>query len=140
MKLLIDTNLFLDVLFDRESLGDESERVLSWCEASAEGGWIAWHTLANLYYIGMKAVGMDGVEPFIEELLQKYEVCPCDTHTARMAWSYRMKDFEDGLQCAAAVAGGVDYIVTRNTRDFKNAPISVLSPKAFLKKIDAKKT
>lgn len=44
-----------------------------------------------------------------------------------------MRDFEDALQVAAAMACGAQFIVTRNERDFKASPVPALSPEAFLR-------
>lgn len=49
MSVLVDTNVFLDVLLERKGLCGESEEILNWCEANPSDAWIAWHTLANLY-------------------------------------------------------------------------------------------
>jgi len=43
-----------------------------------------------------------------------------------------MRDFEDALQLAAAVACGAGVILTRNTADFKASPIPVMTPEEFL--------
>ena len=47
------------------------------------------------------------------------------------------KDYEDAVQCASAIAEGLDAIVTRNAKDFTNSPIAVYSPSEFLEVIKA---
>ncbi len=133
MKILIDTNLFLDVLLERETLADESQAVLDWCENHPGDCWIAWHTLANLYYIGAKQSTPKEARQFIDELLDVFEICPADTATARIARVLNIADFEDALQIAAAQKAGVDAIVTRNIKDFRNSPIPPLTPSQFLR-------
>jgi hypothetical protein len=46
-----------------------------------------------------------------------------------------MKGFEDVLQVAAAVACRADFIVTRNLRDYRKAPVKALEPATALKKL-----
>lgn len=135
MKILVDTNLFLDVLLDREGLAGESQRVLDWCGLHPGDGWVAWHTLANLYYIGAKSVGEKGALREIKAILEVFEVCPVDSPAARAACDLPVADFEDALQIAAAQKAGAESIVTRNKKDFKNSPVPAWLPGEFLKKI-----
>jgi len=132
VKILVDTNILLDVLLDRESLADESQAVLDWCEAHPGDGWIAWHTLANLYYIGLKTAGKKEADRFVDEILDVFEVCPADSLAARTARSLPISDFEDALQIAAGQKARVERIVTRNKRDFRRSPIPALTPREFL--------
>lgn len=134
MKVLVDTNIFLDVLLDRKGLASESQAVLDWCESHPGAGWIAWHTLANLYYIGTRQTNPKEAGLFVDEILAVFEVCTADSATARNARTLNMTDFEDAIQAAAAQKAGLDLIVTRNTRDFRNSPIAALDPVQFLEK------
>ncbi len=49
-----------------------------------------------------------------------------------------MKDFEDALQCAAALACGADVIVTRNLEDYQLSPINAVTPTQILNDLQAK--
>lgn len=135
MRALIDTNLLLDVLLDRKGLADDSQAVLDWCEANPGCGFLAWHTLANLHYIGARTEGAAIVHDFLKALLRYMEVCPCATSEARMALALPLRDFEDALQAAVAQSAAVDCIVTRNVKDFRRSPVPALSPEAFLKRL-----
>ena len=46
-----------------------------------------------------------------------------------------MKDFEDSVQIASALADGVDFIVTRDSKDYKKSPIKAFAPAEFLKEL-----
>ena len=135
MKILVDTNILLDVLLERDGLVEESEAVLDWCEAHPGDGWIAWHTLANLYYIGVKIAGKKEADRFVDEVLDVFEVCPADSLAARNARILPIPDFEDALQVAAAQKARVERIVTRNKKDFRRSPIPALTPGEFLSKV-----
>lgn len=56
------------------------------------------------------------------------------------AFSLGFSDYEDAVQCASAVAAGLDAIVTRNTEDFAGSPIPVYSPAEFLEFLDTELT
>lgn len=132
MKVLIDTNILLDVLLEREGLVDESQAVLNWCDEHPGDGWIAWHTLANLYYIGLKTAGKKEAEEFVDEVLSVFEVCPADTLAAKTARALPIADFEDALQVAAAQKARAERIVTRNKKDFRRSSIPAVTPRELL--------
>lgn len=135
MPYLVDTNIFLDVLLAHEELAEESREVLDWFEDNPGEGWIAWHTLANLYYVGAKTAGVSEALAAIDEILEIFEVCPVGSDEARQARGLKVNDFEDALQISAALAAGVSRIITRNTRDFGRSPIKAITPRMFLLEI-----
>lgn len=51
-----------------------------------------------------------------------------------------MKDFEDALQCAAAITCGADVIVTRNIEDYQLSPINAVTPKQILEDLEVQQT
>jgi len=127
VKILIDTDVLLDVALAREPYVAESARVLEWVEEGGHAA-VAWHTLTNCAYL-LKGGGRS----FLEPLLQLVEVAPVSTQDAQRALALGMADLDDAFQAAAAVGWGADFIVTRNTRDYRKSPISALSPAEFLK-------
>lgn len=132
MRALVDTNIFLDVLLARKGFTTESQQVLDWFESQPGDGWIAWHTLANLYYVGCKTCGRDKALTAIDEILGVFEVPPTATPEAHRARGLGMADYEDALQASAAIAARASCIVTRNTRDFRKSPVKAITPKEFL--------
>lgn len=134
MSVLLDTNIFLDVLLNRETWADESQAIIDWCDQRPGESWIAWHTLANLYDIGTKAVGRKSALRQVDAILEVFAVCPAHTESARFARRLGLSDFEDALQVASASEAGVDWIVTRNFKDFKGSPIPAILPREFLRR------
>jgi len=133
MRVLVDTNIFLDVLLERETLVVNSQRVLNRLEQRPGSGWISWHTLSNLYYVGQKIAGENKTRRSIKRILSGFDVCPADTRIASTAMDLDMADFEDALQVAAGLSAKVEWIITRNVRDFKHATIPALTPEQALK-------
>lgn len=133
-SFLVDTNIFLDVLLEREDFILESERVLAWCGNNPGRVWMAWHSLATLNYVGIKFAGSAKTSNYIGEILESFEISPTDTRSARLARMLPMQDFEDAMQVAAADMAKVDFIITRNTKDFKNSPIPAMDPGEFVKR------
>lgn len=132
MRVLVDTNIFLDVLMERGPWVDNSLDVINWCEAHPGDAWIAWHTLSNLWYVGARIVGKRKAGEHIDAILQSFEVAPAHSNAARRARQFNMRDFEDALQAAAALECGAERIITRNTTDYKRSPVAAILPARFL--------
>ncbi|MCL5952723.1 MAG: PIN domain-containing protein [Chloroflexi bacterium] len=127
MKVLLDTDVLLDVALFRREFYEASARVLEWAEAEPGQAGVAWHSLSNLAYL----VRPDA-RPFLRELLQFVEVAPVSTESARLALEMSLGDFEDALQVASAIAFGATFLVTRNLAHYKRSPLPALSPAQFL--------
>ncbi|TVP81690.1 MAG: PIN domain-containing protein [Puniceicoccaceae bacterium] len=131
MRILVDTNVFLDVLMAREPWVRDSRYVLDWADAHPSQAWIAWHSLSNLYYIGMKTVGIATVCHQIDAILETFEVAAGNRESVLRARRLKMPDFEDALQATAAQTCGLDLIVTRNGDDFVHSPVQPITPALF---------
>lgn len=79
--------------------------------------------------------GSSATKAFLLELLRFVQVAPTSTDSVRYAASLPMRDFEDALQVAAAVACGADTIATRNVRDYARAPVRATTPTILLKEL-----
>lgn len=132
MRLLLDINVLLDVAFARPGEPGSSQ-VIAVCGRGHEA-FVAWHTLATLSYLIERQHSAGEAREFVRGLLGWADIAPVSRADAVQALGWRMKDFEDALQAAAAVACGAQVIVTRNERDFKNSPVPALSPEVFLRK------
>jgi predicted nucleic acid-binding protein len=131
VKILLDCDVLLDVMTGREKFLADSARVLDTCETGEIHGAIAWHTLANAYYLaddGKKAL------KFFEDLLSFIEVAGGDTDLALEAIRAGFADFEDALQSVCAGKFGADFIITRNVKDYKLSEVKAMSPADFVGK------
>jgi predicted nucleic acid-binding protein len=127
MKLLIDTDVLLDVALGREPHVQASAAVLKWVEAGGKAA-VASHSIANCAYL------LKNARPFLRALMQIVDVAPVGKNEGRRALDLPMTDLEDALQVAAAESWGADLIITRNLRDYRRSPIKAISPNDFVKK------
>jgi predicted nucleic acid-binding protein len=127
----MDCDVLLDVMVGREKFLAGSARVLDSCESGQIHGAIAWHTLANAYYLAED--GLTALK-FFEDLLSFVEVVGGDTELALEAIRSGFSDFEDALQSVCAKQFEADFIVTRNAKDYKLSPIKAVSPSEFVGK------
>jgi len=132
MRLLIDINVLLDVALQRPG-APASAKLLGLCGRQHEG-WLAWHSVATLAYLIERQQSAISGRDFIRSMLVWADVAHTGRADALAALDLPMRDFEDALQVAAAMACGAQVIVTRNERDFKASPVPALNPDAFLRK------
>lgn len=131
MRILIDTDVLLDVALNRIPFVRDSAEVLRWAELGGEAC-IAWHSIANCAYL-LEGQG----RTFLGGLLSFVEVARVGSKEARRALDLPMKDLEDALQVVSAHAWGAERIVTRNLEDYRNAPVLAIAPSAFLQRLRA---
>ncbi len=132
MKLLIDTNILLDVALAREGRMEGSAALLDRLQDGIHDGHIAWHTLSNFYYILAGDLGGKKARHLIGELVGFLSVSPTTTEDTAKACALDFPDFEDALQAAAALRCGAEFIVTRNGKDFKKSPVPATTPEEIL--------
>ena len=133
MKVFVDTNLFIDILLDREPFAETSSTIYTLCENNILDGYIAPITINNIYYICRKAHRIETIKEFLSDISTLFTVAPLDAETIKKANALAMNDYEDALQYAMAIQNVSEYFITRNTKDFKRVShIPVLTPEAFL--------
>ena len=140
MRVLIDTDIVLDILLGREPFAQHSVQVLKLHEQGRIDAYIAAITPINVFYITRKLKGAEVARRAVELLLMSLAVCPLSLAVRHDAHKLPFTDYEDAVQYASAIASGIETIVTRDIDDYKNASLPVLSPTEFLKKLELQQT
>ena len=135
MICLIDTDVLIDFALDRPRHAEPAARLLEALERRPGTSFVAWHTIANFYYLVTSTRGRDDTRAFLLGLSRFVEVAETTTESLRYAARLEMKDFEDAMQVAAAVACGAEVIATRNVRDYANAPVRAANPESVLREL-----
>ena len=130
--ILLDMDVLIDVALDRTPHAGPAGELLRHLETAPRMAFVAWHSLANFYYLVRPARGDSDARGFLTELTRFVLVAPTDTEAFQYAAALPMKDFEDAMQVAAARSCGADVIVTHNLKDYQHAPLSALTPKQVL--------
>jgi predicted nucleic acid-binding protein len=136
-KVLIDSDIILDLFLDREPFADDSEQIFEILAAGRARGHVTVAALLNIYYVIRKTLGRKAALNCMQHLLETdgLEILSVDKRHILAAADSGMPDFEDAVQAAAAEVAEIDYIVTRNRRDFRYSPVPALSPEDFLEKM-----
>lgn len=133
MVILIDTNVALDFLTMRQPYYDDARSVLRACANEEIQGYIAFHSLPNIFYILRKSYSETDRREMLKKLCLILRVTGADHEKVCDAIEREyFSDFEDCLQDECAKEVSADYIVTRNVEDFRHSQIMAITPKEFL--------
>jgi predicted nucleic acid-binding protein len=128
LKLLIDINVILDVMLAREPWARQSAQLLAAVEDGRAEGFVAAHTITTIHYIVAREKGKHVAARAVTDILRIVGVVPIGKADFHQALVLGINDFEDAVQAAAALQIGADYLITRNTKDFKSGSIEVRTP------------
>ena len=134
--VLIDTNIFIDVLQDRIPFTDNSQSVVALVVQKKIKGAVAAHSITNLWYILRKTHSDEERRNYLLSLFELFDVVSMDKNRLVAALeNSNFKDFEDCLQDECAYAINADYIITRNAKDFESSMVKALTPEEFLENL-----
>jgi len=91
-------------------------------------GHIASHAVTTVHCIVERERCRAVTGTAVSDLLDLLHVVPLGSDDFRRAVGLGLADYEDAVQAAACLQVGADFLVTRNPRDFKGAPVSPRSP------------
>lgn len=138
MKILLDTNVVLDFLLERDPFFQDAERLFQAISQDRVVGYVTATTLTDIFYIARRHTqSLEKARQAVSETLTAMAVCPVDRNVLESALSSDCADFEDAVQIFSAVAQGLDAIVTRDAQGFVNSPLSTLTVKELLTQIAA---
>jgi len=132
MKILLDTNIVLDLLLAREPFVVAAREIFILIENAEVEGYLCATSVTTIHYLMQKGTDKAQADALIASLLTLFEVTPVTKETLLDASAYNGTDYEDSVIYAAAKVAEVDMIITRDNSGFKNSTISVLSPHEFL--------
>lgn len=132
MKILVDIDVILDVLLDRDPWASESAQLMAAAERSDIEGFVAGHTVTTVYYLTRKARSREAADQAVIDLLRIVTVVPVEAADFHQALALDFSDFEDAVQAACALKISADYVATRNTADFRGLSIASQPPGAIL--------
>lgn len=138
IKAYIDCNILLDWLLDREPFSSYSAKIVELIETRKILGLVSPLTLANTYYVISKELNKKIADEFILDSLVIFSVPGISQKNVKEAVTNKFKDFEDDIHSSIAAENNVDFLITRNKKDFKNEKFKVLDAEEFLRTIERK--
>ena len=132
-KILVDTNIVIDLLSERKGFYDEAADLFSQADKKELNLTISSLTFANTNYLLTKLKSAKEAREILRKFKVLVELLSLDDKITELALSDEsFSDFEDGLQYYSAIENNVDIIITRNKKDFKNSRLPVLTAKEYL--------
>lgn len=135
MKVMIDTNIFLDLLLDRQPFADNSAKVLELCESRRIDGYIPASCVTDIFYITRKySHSSETAYKAVGKVLEIAKVGSVTNSDVLTAYERHAPDFEDCLLAVCAKSMKCSCVVTRNKQDFEEMEIEALMPEELLEK------
>ena len=132
MRALIDTNVLIDYISEREPFFEVAYQIVTAAEQMSFEGCIAAHSVPDIFYILRKSIPDDERREALRRFCEIFEVVGIDKRKLLDALADEsFTDFEDCLQSLCAADFHADYIVTRNPKDFARSDIPAITPEEF---------
>jgi len=128
VRILIDTNIILDFLLQREPFFLDAEQLFQEIDSGRVVGYVTATTLTDIFYISRRHTrSIEQARQAVSETLTVMVICPVNRAVLESAFRSGLADFEDAVQIACAVAQGLDAILTRDTQGFLNSSVPAVS-------------
>lgn len=137
MKVLLDTNVIIDVLQNREPWCKSGKEIFLSVARKDLSGCITAKEAADIHFFSKKQFkGEANVDDKARQILIKifalFEILDTTESDCKNALSFPNNDYEDALMIETALRSGVDCIITRNTEHFSESPVKVYTPDTFV--------
>lgn len=134
MRIFFDTNILLDFLLGRKPFCDSAQTLFELCKNKQIEGFVAAHSLSNMFYILRKDLSNEERREFLLDICSIFSICGIDKQKIVSALKNNsFDDFEDGLQHECAVSEYLEAIITRNKDDFASSLIPVYTADEFIR-------
>lgn len=132
MNILVDTNVVLDLLLDREPFSECAARIFSLIEEAEVEAFLCATTVTTVDCLLTQSLSRQDSKRALSQLLELFEIAPVNRSVIEEALCCRMPDFEDAVLACSASLVRATVIVTRNTKDFRYSPVKAVDPAEFL--------
>lgn len=131
-SVYIDSDIILDLLARREPFYEPAASLFSMIERGEIKGYVSPLIFANLFYILRKSTSNARAADTLKKLKFLLHILPIDDKIIDLALSSRFHDFEDAVQYYTAQQNGINYLITRNKKDYKKADIAIFTAEEFV--------
>lgn len=134
MKILVDTNVIIDALTGREPFREAAEQIFMLAANQIEDMFITASSATDIYYLIRKHLhDADQAKNTMSKLYELFHILDVTSNDCREALSSGVKDYEDAVVASCADRTRMDYIVTRNIKDYEHSKVKALLPDKLLK-------
>jgi predicted nucleic acid-binding protein len=139
MKVLIDTNIVLDILLRREHYFEDAAKIVVLSENKIIESYVSASAITDIYYITQKAYkNKKTAIDLIKKILKILSVATITGNNIYQALDLDWNDFEDSVQYIVGENITAEYNITRNVDDFNKSRIKIVTPEQFLNILNEK--
>jgi len=136
-KIFIDTDIILDLFAKREPFNKAAIVLFSLVEKNKVHAFTTPVVFSNLFYILTKFKTRKFAHSTLRKLRLLLSIIQVDEKVIDLALNSDFKDFEDAIQYYAAKLNNLEFIITRNVKDFSSKVINVLTADDFIERFGA---
>lgn len=138
IKILIDTNVIIDIALEREPFVNDAKKIIKLIEKQKIKAYISATTVTDIYYITRQKTSHEQVINFFENLFVFVHVLSVNENIITKAMKQENKDFEDAVQIETSKQNNISVIITRNKKDFENSGLKIFSPDEYINELKNK--
>ena len=139
-KIFVDSDIVLDVLCKRDPFYEYAAKVFSLADMKKLTVYTTSLVVANVYHILRKAIGIEKSKEALRKLRLLVKIISVEEREVDLALNSSFSDFEDALQYYTAVKHGMETLLTRNIKDYKERDLIIQTPEQFIKGITSAAT
>lgn len=129
MKVLVDTNIIIDALTSREPFREAAEQIFILAANQIEDMYITASSATDIYYLVRKYLHhTESAKNVMSKLYDLFSILDVTADDCIEALGADMKDYEDAVISCCAYRNRMDYIVTRNRKDYEHSKVSTILP------------
>ena len=129
MKVLVDTNIIVDALTSRQPWNEHAEKIFFMAASHTAKMYITANTATDIYYLLRKYLKYSvAAKQIMSKLYSLFGILDVTANDCINALSSSISDYEDAVIEQTAVSAGLDYIITRNQKDYIPSSIPALLP------------
>lgn len=137
MRVLLDTNVVLDGLLDRQPWAASAEAIWRAHLDDRVAVHVSASALTDIFYVARRVTDRETAWVAVRACLDQLHVIAVSNNELHAAVALAGNDFEDNLQIACATAAGLDAIVTRDASGFSESQVEVIEPVELLDRLPA---
>lgn len=137
-NIFLDTNVLIDFFADRKPFSLEAARLFNYSIKKKINLYISAVSYNNIYYILRQSCSHIETIKILTELNEWTVIIDVSKEIINKSLKSDFRDFEDAIQynCAKSLKK-IDFIVTRDTKDFKTSSLPILTPKEAVTLIES---
>lgn len=134
MKALVDTNVIVDALTSREPWKESAEKIFLMAANQVMDAYITASSATDIYYLVRKYLhSTEQAKQVVGKLYSLMGILAVTKDECLDALASAVSDYEDAVVERTAAKADMDYIITRNVKDYQNGMVKAILPDEFIK-------